>query len=103
MICRDNKLPEVNKWYDSYKRWTNVCLRGIVMDDSMKWDMLIAAGGEDLHNFMKEAGIMTEKSRTRSDMPPRKRKSRPTKTEKEVVKLCRNNRMFPKYQSCYQL
>ena len=61
-------LRSFNKWYDSYKGWTNVCLRGIDMDDSMRWDMIIAAGGEDLHNIIKEANIVTEKQEGRQEI-----------------------------------
>ena len=64
----EENLRSFNKWYDSYKRWTNVCLQGIQMDDSMRWDMIIAAGGEDLHNFIKEANIVTEKQDGQRDI-----------------------------------
>ena len=53
------ELRSFKKWLDSYNRWTNVCLRRINMDDSMRWDMIIAAGGDDLHNIIKEADIQT--------------------------------------------
>ena len=55
----EENLRSFNEWFDSYQRWTNVCLRGVQMDDSMKWDMLVAAAGTDLHDIMKEAGIVT--------------------------------------------
>ena len=56
----DENLRSFNQWFEKYRRWTNVCLRGVVMDDSIKWDMLVAAAGTDLHDIMQEAGIVTE-------------------------------------------
>ena len=47
----DENLRSFNQWFDKYLRWTNVCLRGVEMDDSMKWDMLVAAAGNDLAYF----------------------------------------------------
>ena len=41
----DDNLRSFNKWLAKYQRWTNVCLRGVNMDDSMKWDMLVATAG----------------------------------------------------------
>ena len=43
------------------------------MDDSMKWDMMVAAGGKDLHNVMKEAGIQMEKVAEQREIPYRAR------------------------------
>ena len=42
------------------------------MDDSMKWDVLIAAGGEDLDNVMKEASIKTEAKEEIPEVPYRR-------------------------------
>ena len=56
----DENLRSFNEWFERYRRWTNVCLRGVQMDDSVKWDMLVAAAGTDLHDIMLEAGIVTE-------------------------------------------
>ena len=67
----EENLHQFNKWFQAYKRWTNVCLRGITMDDSMKWDVLLAAGGEDLDNVMKEAGIITEARKKVPEVPYR--------------------------------
>ena len=38
------------------------------MDESMKWDMLIATAGKDLHNFIKEAGVVTAKIEGRREI-----------------------------------
>ena len=62
-----------NEWYDRYQRWTNICLRGFNMDDSMKWDMMVAAGGKDLHNVMKEAAIQMEAVTEQRKVPYRAR------------------------------
>ena len=39
------------------------------MDDSMKWDMLVAAAGNDLHDIMKEANIVTELREAQNSIP----------------------------------
>ena len=82
----EENLRSFNEWYESYKRWTNVCLRGIDMDESMKWDMLIAAGGKDLHNFIKEANIVTN----------------PTPMVREEGLRYRNSHTYPEYRKCKQ-
>ena len=57
----EENLRSFNQWFEQYERWTNVCIRGVPLDDSMKWDILIAAAGHDLHDIMKEAGVETRK------------------------------------------
>ena len=39
------------------------------MDDSMKWDMLVAAAGNDLHDIMLESGIVTELRQAANEIP----------------------------------
>lgn len=39
------------------------------MDDSLRWDILVAAGGTDLHDVMKEAGIETRKRDAKNAIP----------------------------------
>ena len=63
----DENLRSFNEWLEKYRRWTNICVRGINMDDSMKWDMLVATAGTDLHDVMKEAGIITERREARDE------------------------------------
>ena len=65
----EENLRSFNKWYESYKRWTNICLRGIQMDDSMRWDMLIATAGDHLHDIIKEASIETETVEAQDEIP----------------------------------
>ena len=65
----DENLRSFNQWFEKYKRWTNMCLRGVVMDDSMKWDMLVAAAGNDLHDIILEAGIVTELRTAANEIP----------------------------------
>ena len=67
----DENLQSFNVWLEKYRRWTNVCIRGINMDDSMKWDMLVATAGNDLHDIMKEAGIITERRNARNEQQHR--------------------------------
>ena len=67
----EENLRLFKKWFQSYKRWTNVCLRGVPMDDSMKWDMLIAAAGDDLHDIIKESGIVLEAIEPEDEIPHR--------------------------------
>ena len=43
------------------------------MDASMKWDMMVAAGGKDLHNIMKEANIVMEAVIEQREVPYRAR------------------------------
>ena len=43
------------------------------MDDSMNWDVLIAAGGMDLHDIMKEAGVETQMRERKDEIPYRAR------------------------------
>ena len=62
-----------NEWYDRYQRWTNICLQGFNMDDSMKWDMMVAAGGKDLYNVMKEVAIQMEAVTEQREVPYRAR------------------------------
>ena len=65
----DENLRSFNQWFEKYRRWTNVCLRGVPMDDSMKWDMLVAAAGNDLHDIMLESGIVTELRQAANEIP----------------------------------
>ena len=65
----EENLRSFNKWYEAYRRWTNICLRGIQMDDTMRWDMLIATAGDHLHDIIKEAGIATETVEPRNEIP----------------------------------
>ena len=65
----EENLRSFNKWFEAFTHWTNVCLRGINMDDSMRWDMLIAAGGDDLHNIIKEAEIQPIKRDPQNEIP----------------------------------
>ena len=67
----EENLRSFNKWIDKYRRWTNVCLRGVDMDDSMKWDMLIAAAGDDLHDIIKETAIVLEAITAQDEIPHR--------------------------------
>ena len=36
-------------WIDTYNQWTNICLMGVVLNDTQKWDLLV----------IKMAGIIT--------------------------------------------
>ena len=67
----EENLRSFNQWFERYERWTNVCLRGVNLDDSMKWDVLIAAAGSDLHDIMKEACIETSKRIAQNEIPHR--------------------------------
>ena len=51
----EENIRSFNQWFEQYKRWTNVCIRGVPLDDSIKWDILIAAGGPNLHDVMGES------------------------------------------------
>ena len=64
----EENLRSFNQWFNQYERWTNVCIRGVALDDSMKWDILIAPAGPDLHHNMKEAGIETRKREARNSI-----------------------------------
>ena len=46
------------------------------MDNSMKWDMLVATAGNDLHDVMKEAGINTERRDAREEQQFRSYRAR---------------------------
>ena len=48
-------LRTFNKWFKAYCRYTNVCLRSVNIDNTQKWDLFAATGGEDLCDAMDEA------------------------------------------------
>ena len=54
----EENLRSFNQWFESYERWTNVCMKGMNLDITQKWDMFVATGGTDLHDIVKEAGII---------------------------------------------
>ena len=54
----EENLRSFNEWYESYQRWNNVCMKGMALDITQKWDMFVATGGTDLHDVVKEAGII---------------------------------------------
>ena len=56
----EENLRSFNQWFESYGRWTNVCMRGVDMHITQKWDLFVATGGSDLHDVIKEAGIVME-------------------------------------------
>ena len=56
----EENLRTFNKWFKAYGRYTNVCLRGVNIDDTQKWDIFAATGGDDIYDAMEEAGVTTE-------------------------------------------
>ena len=56
----EENLRSFNQWFEAYGRWTNVCMKGIDLDITQKWDLFVATGGTDLHDVVKEAGIVME-------------------------------------------
>ena len=65
----EENLRTFKKWYKAYCRYTNVCLRGVNIDDTQKWDIFAATGGEDLCDAMEEAGIVTIEREARNEVP----------------------------------
>ena len=47
----EENLQTFNLWFESFNRWTNVCMRGLALEISQKWDLFLETYGPHLHNI----------------------------------------------------
>ena len=57
----EDSLKKFDRWIEAYTRCTNLCLINPQQKLTLprQWDLLISTGGNDLHNIIKEAQIIT--------------------------------------------